>query len=427
MFFSKKSPTISHGNYSFQHPLAEKLLSINNESIGYLIELRPIIERNCDQITENFYNCVTQNKEMVDFINKHSSISKLKQTFRDFLHMLFETNITPAYFGRIRHIGEIHNQIHLPSSWFFLAFGALKQSILPYIMNAYKSDSDHLYKILYAFEQLTHLIEAEVMEAFICSYTKELNEKILVEEALLKEQQNIFDHVRDSSQTLAAAAQETTASTEQMAESVIKISESSEKVKDESNQTRLIAIDGEKVINETLAQLLDMMKVTSQVQEKVESLNITSRSVANIIQTITSIASQTNLLALNAAIEAARAGNAGRGFAVVADEVRKLAEQSAAAANEIGDLIRKNSESTNEVVNSMTEQVSTLERVGVAFKDSADRMTDIAKSITNNYHQVDTINYSLTTLSQTSIEIEKASEEVTNSATSLARMVTKDF
>lgn len=427
MFFSKKNPIISHGNYSFQHPMAEKLLSINNESIGYLIELRPIIEKNCDQITENFYGCVTQNKEIVDFINKHSSINKLKQTFRDFLHMLFETNITPAYFERIRHIGEIHNQIHLPSSWFFLSFGALKQSILPYILNAYKSDSDHLYKILYAFEQLTHLIEAEVMEAFIGSYTKELSKKLLIEEALLKEQQEIFDHVRDSSQTLAAAAEETTASTEQMAESVTKISESSEKVKIESNQTRLIAIDGEKVINETLTQLLDMMKVTSQVQEKVESLNITSRSVANIIQTITSIASQTNLLALNAAIEAARAGNAGRGFAVVADEVRKLAEQSAAAANEIGDLIRKNSDSTNEVVSSMAEQVSTMEKVGVAFKDSANRMTDIAKSITNNYHQVDTINHSLTTLSQTSIEIEKASEEVTNSATSLAKMVTKDF
>lgn len=427
MFFSKKSPIVSHGKYSFNHPMAETLLSINNESIGYLIELRPIIEKNCDKITDDFYSCVTKNKEMVDFINKHSSISKLKQTFCNFLHMLFETNITPEYFKRIRYIGEIHNQIHLPSSWFFLAFGSLKQSILPYIMNAYKSDSEHLYKILYAFEQLTHLIEAEVMEAFICSYTKDLNEKILVEEALLKKQQEVFDHVRDSSQNLAAAAEETTASTEQMAEAVIKISDSSEKVKDESNQTRLTVIDGEKVINETLTQLLDMMKMTSQVQEKVESLNITSKSVANIIQTITSIASQTNLLALNAAIEAARAGNAGRGFAVVADEVRKLAEQSAAAANEIGDLIRKNSESTTEVVNSMTEQVSTMEKVGTAFKDSANRMTMIAESITNNYHQVDMINHSLTSLSQTSIEIEKASEEVTRSATSLAKMVNKDF
>ncbi|MBP2631380.1 MAG: Methyl-accepting chemotaxis protein [Firmicutes bacterium] len=427
MFFSKKNPIISHGNYSFKHPMAETLLSINNETIGYLIELRPIIEKNCDKITDDFYSCVTKNKEIVDFINKHSSISKLKQTFCDFLHMLFETNITPAYFERIRHIGEIHNRIHLPSSWFFLAFGALKQSILPYIMNAYKSDSEHLYKILYAFEQLTHLIEAEVMEAFIRSYTKDLNEKVLIEEALLKKQQEVFDHVRDSSQTLAAAAEETTASTEQMAETVIKISESSEKVKGESNQTRLTVIDGEKVINETLEQLLDMMKMTSHVQEKVESLNITSRSVANIIQTITSIASQTNLLALNAAIEAARAGNAGRGFAVVADEVRKLAEQSAAAANEIGDLIRKNSESTTEVVNSMTEQVSIMENVGTAFKDSANRMTVIAKSITNNYQQVDTINHSLASLSQTSIEIEKASEEVTRSATSLASMVSKDF
>jgi len=68
-------------------------------------------------------------------------------------------------------------------------------------------------------------------------------------------------------------------------------------------------------------------QVVDQAVAAMNAIHQSSKRIADIIGVIDEIAFQTNLLALNAAVEAARAGEQGRGFAVVAGEVRKLAQR----------------------------------------------------------------------------------------------------
>ena len=84
---------------------------------------------------------------------------------------------------------------------------------------------------------------------------------------------------------------------------------------------------GLQLMNETGQQMSKIDTIVKNAVARVQSLNVQTKNISQLVQVITAIADQTNLLALNAAIEAARVGEHGKGFSVVADEVRKLAEQ----------------------------------------------------------------------------------------------------
>jgi methyl-accepting chemotaxis protein len=94
-------------------------------------------------------------------------------------------------------------------------------------------------------------------------------------------------------------------------------------------------------IAQAISTLLGARESADQSAHEMLHLRDATAQIERFVGIITDIASQTNLLALNAAIEAARAGDEGRGFAVVAEEVRQLADESARAAREVADSVRK--------------------------------------------------------------------------------------
>ncbi|MCA2420932.1 methyl-accepting chemotaxis protein [Vibrio alginolyticus] len=134
-----------------------------------------------------------------------------------------------------------------------------------------------------------------------------------------------------------------------------------------SQETGKHTVHGKNVVTDIIEQMEDLVHEMKQASNDIEALNEHSKAISDLVSNIGGIADQTNLLALNAAIEAARAGEYGRGFAVVADEVRKLAARTNETTETIVNMVSENLDRTTKAVSLITDcQARTTEVLGLS-------------------------------------------------------------
>lgn len=195
----------------------------------------------------------------------------------------------------------------------------------------------------------------------------------------------------DSAQSVASAAEELSASVEEVGSQVNRSTEAAD---------------------EAVSQ-------TEITNERVNSLSTSAQKIGEIVAIIQDIAEQTNLLALNATIEAARAGDAGKGFAVVASEVKSLAQQTGKATEEISGQITEIQDATNAAVEATATVGQTIKQINEiavsvsgAVEEQSAATREIASSISHTADAVASVNMILEDVKSGARETDNEAETV---------------
>ncbi|MCC7643489.1 MULTISPECIES: methyl-accepting chemotaxis protein [unclassified Janthinobacterium] len=204
------------------------------------------------------------------------------------------------------------------------------------------------------------------------------------------------DAIAHGSREIASGNMDLSSRTEQQASSLEETASSMEELTSTVKQNGENARQANQMAQSASSVASKGGQVVAEVITTMDSINASSKKIADIIGVIDGIAFQTNILALNAAVEAARAGEQGRGFAVVATEVRNLAHRSASAAKEIKLLIDNSVHQVNLGSSLVNQAGSTMEEIVSSVRRVTDIMAEITSASNEQEAGIEQINQAIT-------------------------------
>jgi methyl-accepting chemotaxis protein PixJ len=230
--------------------------------------------------------------------------------------------------------------------------------------------------------------------------------------AALGDNEGAIRQLADEAMRQADETTRTLDSVEEMTISIQAVARNAKQAETVARMASLSAEQGGIAMDLTVQNILSLRETVGETAKKVKRLGESSQQISKVVSLINQIALQTNLLAINAGIEAARAGEEGQGFAVVAEEVGELAARSAAATQEIEQIVENIQRETSQVVEAMelgTTQVVEGTRLVEDAKHSLGQILEVS-------HQIDqlvqSISHATVSQVQTSQSVKELMQEI---------------
>ncbi|MGE6517200.1 protoglobin domain-containing protein [Lysinibacillus sphaericus] len=389
-----------------------EMLNLTKQDLQYLKAFKPFVEDNINHIVDRFYDMIVTERSLVDIINRHSSVEKLKVTLRRHIIEMFNGSIDEEFYKRRINIAKVHVHIGLRTQWYICAFQDLSISFTDLVEKHVEHPMDQ-FNTIRAISKISNFEQQLVLESFE-------NTVMQLKENVERGKEEVEKKIVESSEGLATISQETNASFCLLNRQSGEMKQLAKKSLQVSTLAESQALEGRERLQNQSTNMNNIIHSLDDITDNVEQLSDMSKEMELIMSVVTNIANQTNLLALNAAIEAARAGDAGKGFSVVADEVRKLSNQTKESVTAVAKLLQKTNERTDKLVHSLSniqEEVASGEENMVQTEGQFNKILD---AMTQAKCQNDRMEKEVQAVAEVLSELGISFNEVTHSADKLA-------
>lgn len=387
------------------------MIDLTEKELKVIKAIQPYVLQHIDYIVDRFYSNLDHEPSLIEIIEEHSSIERLKKTLKRHIVEMFNAKIDEAFINKRIKIAQIHVKIGLDTKWYMGAFQNLNLSLIEVVENNFPNRED----CILAIKSISKILSFE-QQLVLEAYDAELQ---AIKEKSNEHKRKIQDQVASASENLATISEQTNTSFRQL------ITQSEEIVSLAKNGTQLSleaqgrAEKGKEQINN---QSLNMSTINNSIENILKEVKVLidySNEMQEIINIVTGIAEQTKLLSFNAAIEAARAGEYGRGFAVVAGEVGKLSEQTKNSVSKVYTLIQNTQLKIEELTASLENIREEVKSGNINMEETEESFEQILMTMIETLKQNNKIENELVSFVKVIDELGQSFNEVSLSADNL--------